>query len=168
VSLLALVEEEIEALEDRAVIVQKEGERQTAFRNAFASADSNFLQKIESAQFLKEEQKLLASLGSFGPILKRIDYLSTGKNQALFEELCRRKKGSWLEIERRLTRPVKVDIDDLAQFLTMIEGVSINEKSVPEGRPQMQITNFSLTRSSLSESREVYQLQMSLLTREFE
>lgn len=64
-----------------------------------------------------------------------------------------------------LSKPVEVDLADVAQLLVFIEGANSSKTSPPDGRPLLTITEFRLEESRQPEGR--WLLDMHLLEREW-
>ncbi|MCI5051674.1 MAG: hypothetical protein MRY21_00890 [Simkaniaceae bacterium] len=163
---LEFLSEELVSLETLASKMVSENERRAYFREKFGSADPNYLtHQVESLTPLKAEVDLLTRIGKmpsfqgFEPITKRLQFLTLGKNQPLFEEIDRRKSEGFVEVESRFIHPVTVDLNDLSAFLTRVEGSH-------RYRPQMFFKKFEIKRDTIAKDRESYQLNMEVLTRE--
>jgi len=125
---------------------------------------------LESMQFLSPETEALQlvmnspAFESCDDIKRRIDLLTQGNNRFIFGEGNRKTGDQVEELELSQKRPVELNIHDLKQVLTVVEGVSIGEFEPPKGRPQVIMKQFHLKKKRLTE-RETYQLEMQLIKR---
>ena len=71
------------------------------------------------------------------------------------------------EVTETLVHPIEVNLDDLTNLLAKIEGKEIGPYTPGPGRPQLLILDFKIEKKSITDKKEVYQLNLKLLKREF-
>jgi hypothetical protein len=133
----------------------------------YKGADTTYLEiQLESLLFLKKErealERLINSPTFTGNESAENRYaLLTSKANSLAWVQGRAQEGEGIEqIELSLTHPVEVDIQDVKEILSRIEG---NRK----GKPQLIITDFKLQKKQQSTGSEVFELNLKILKREF-
>lgn len=123
---------------------------------------------LESMRFLQPEMEALKLVMHTPPFETCTEmkqrFLTLEKNTLMFSEGTRKASGKLEEVELTQKRPVELNIHDLKNLLSKIEGIEIDDEKVPEGRPQMIIKDFVLNKKKLAE-RETYQLEMQLIKR---
>jgi len=144
-----------------------------SFQKTYASADPSFLKThLESLVFLKKEVSLLnkvraqPSFSRFKPIIKRVNFLTKGENSLNFTQESKSERDQIKEEVLKLKHPVSVDIQDVKKILTAIEGVWIPPNLRIPYSPWFCFKTFSLTKQHLTESREAYQLEMEVISRQ--
>lgn len=128
---------------------------------------------IESLSFLQQEEKELSdflhhpALFDKGPIQERIAFIQGDENRISFTEEAIRQSPQIKETEEKQRHPVQMDESDLKKILSIIEDVSIESHIPAPGSPQMIITDLSLKKSTKLLNREILEVEMKILKREF-
>ena len=169
---LRIIEEEF----DSAALGGKSALAKRAKRERFLKRYSEFEpyfinQSLETLPFLQDELSELYQLKEHpatvhkDQILRRIAFLEGTANKLGFAEENIQTSPHLKESEERLLHPVEVNEKDLNHLLSLIEGISIGEFSPDLRSPQLLIQDFSL---SNNEKRNTYELNLSLIKREFQ
>lgn len=146
---------------------EKKQETNTVVRALYSKADPHFLdQKIGTLPLLVQEKKALEKLmkecaypgGASNEA--RYRFLAGEENRLHFQPGATQTKEKIEETLMTLAHPVEIDAADMKKILQMIE-----EKQV--GQPELLITDFKLNKKLTPNKREVYELQMQLIKREF-
>lgn len=145
-----------------------------AVRNHFRDADHFYIDKnLETLTFLDPEVESLKKVVS-NPnfpedenIKKRLETLSGPANGLVFTEGVVQSSPFFQEVVETMVHPVEVNISDLQEILTRVEGIPIGSYTPPPNRPQLIILDFKLDKKIVSEKNEVFLLNMKLLKREF-
>lgn len=171
--IIAVLMSDVEELSEKSTQVAKENEYKARFKQHFFGADSQFLNKqLEPLSFLKGEVEFLKTIANmpglarFGPIKKRIDHLTSRNNQIILEEVGRKNKFGFLEVEYKMHHPIDVDEDDIEKILSVLEDVEIKNNINSIKRPQIFIKEFSIKRNINPNLNETFILDMKLLQRE--
>ncbi len=149
----------------RAKIVQKD---QTQFWKRHGEADHYYLDnEVESMRLLNSEVLALQSMmdhpafNRCAALEKRLGFLTREENQLIFAEIGREKGKVIEETSHKLLKAVEMNLEDLKQLLSKIEGLSV------EGPiPQLIIRKFQLKRHLLSSGGENYLICLELIKRE--
>ncbi|MBI5274526.1 MAG: hypothetical protein HY860_05685 [Chlamydiales bacterium] len=172
--IIAVLLSDVEELLSKSVQVAEENEYKTGYKELFFDADPHFLhQQLESLSFLKGEVEFLKTIvnmpgfSRFGPIKKRMEYLTSRNNQILLEEVSRKSKFGFLEMEYKMHHPIDVDEEDIEKILSTLEDVEIKNNQAPMQRPQLFIKEFSITRNINPNRNETFLLDMKIFQREF-
>jgi hypothetical protein len=126
-------------------------------------------QTLEPLSFMQTELKHLRSLQSHPAcpdrksIERRIAFLEGMDNRLLFAEEAVRTSKRLKETDERLMHPIEINSDDLEHLLCLIEGIPIGPFTPNPQSPQLIIRDIQLDRKN----ENVYQLELSLLKREF-
>jgi hypothetical protein len=147
-------------------------ERKERFLNRYSNANPYFLdEQIESLTFLEEEKQKLTSL-SLHPaipesqeIKNRLTFLD--QNRLLFREGKIESSTQLKETEERQQQPVEIDEADLKKLLSLIEDIPIESHQPVEGTPQILVKEFRLKKQEAPFHREIFEIEMNLLKREF-
>ncbi len=167
--------EELESHIDRLAIqmerVKEIQKDRNAFMNQYGEVDHYFIDHaVESMVLLKPEVdtlKLVYSHPAFQScenVKKRLERLTKGKNRIIFSEGNREVIKGVEEVELSQGHPVEINISDLRNILSSVEGVRIGNEEPPIGRPQFVVRRFNLNKKKLDE-RETYLLEMQLIKR---
>ncbi|MBN9377249.1 MAG: hypothetical protein BGO14_09150 [Chlamydiales bacterium 38-26] len=167
------LETHIQLVQEKALIREKKQAVNMAVIDHYKEADHFYIDKyLETLTFLEPEieslQKLVNNKNfSFDDsIKKRLDYL-INENDLSFSEGVVQSYPSFQETTETLVHPVEVNVDDIQEILTRIEGHSIGPYAPPANPPQLLILDFKIDRKSLSEKNEIYNLNLKLLKREY-
>lgn len=142
--------------------------------NHFRDADHFYIDKnLETLTFLEPEVESLKKVIS-NPnfpedenIKKRLETLTGSANTLIFTEGVVQSTPIMQEVVETMVHPVEVNVSDLQEILSRIEGVPIGSYHPPSNRPQLVIIDFKLDKKIVSEKNEVFLLNMKLLKREF-
>ena len=140
------------------------------FLQRYAQCDPAFLtQRLETLSLLSmQRQELLMRMnhpacGARAALREQLDQCERSSNRLVFIEDANRSSKRTKEMEIHLLHPVEIDLNDLEQILTALEGIPVGSFQPILIAPQCLITNFSLTKRE----HERYQLELSMLKREF-
>lgn len=97
---------------------------------------------------------------------KRLNSLKEGKNRLLFSEEKIRSKDKMREVFEKQQHPVEINDEDLKQLLCVIEGVTIWPYGPKEGKPQLIIQDFQLSKKRTHAQDHVFVVNMNLIKRE--
>ncbi len=143
---LALLEERISSLQQKALLWERQKNLSATFFENLKQADHFYIDKhLETLSFLNKEQP---------------------HNRLLFAEENIRRGPHFQEVSERQQKPVELNEADLKKVLCLIEGISIPPYQPEEGRPDLIIQDFDLSKKMISAEENVYQLSMQLLKRE--
>jgi hypothetical protein len=140
------------------------------FLHRFASSEPYFIdQSLESLSFLQKEKSELQLIRNHPAcsnrqaVDQRIAFLESAENSLAFAEENIRTSKRIKETDERQLHPIELDVDDLEHLLSLIEDMPIGAYAPNSHSPQLLIQDFLLTKKD----RTVYQLNLSLLKREF-
>lgn len=133
-------------------------------------SDPQYLDKyVESLCFLQPEQKKLQALSLENRLdsisSQRLHWISQENHLAFFEEKIR-KHSLFCEIEERQQNTIQANEEDLKKLLCFIEQVHIWPYGPKPGIPFLFITDFSLTKKSITPQQKVFCIDMKLVKRE--
>lgn len=144
-------------------------------RENYREADRFYIDKnIETITLLEPEIKSLQEIvnnknfAGDERVKRRLDFLTGPDNKILMVEGNIQTYPLFQEVISTLSRPVEINVDDLKQLLSLMEGVDIPPYTPAADRPQLIVLDFKLTRKEGEEGNEVYQLNMKLLKREYQ
>ncbi len=168
------LKDQLAFIEQRALNQSSKQAQNIQVREHFRDADHYYLDKyIESLTFLEPEieslNKMVTSKNFAGDdaIKKRLDFLTGTENRPIFHETKVESYAFFQETERTLQKPIQINSEDLKKLLSRIEGMKIGSYEPAPGRPQMIILDFRLDKQASLEGNEVFQLNLKLLTREY-
>lgn len=178
---LYLEKQKVSELKEQRTTVMKRAktaferkERKEVFIQEHTNSDPYFLDKeIESFVFLKNEKNRLASwlahpaIANKEKIMKRLSFLGSEENRLSFTEDDIQTSKTCKETMEKQRSPVELDCDDLKQLLSLIEDLPAESVSSTKRRPQLLISNFSLSKKKTILQSEVFEMKMDLLKREF-
>lgn len=167
------LENMISQVEDKAILREKKQATNMAVIDHYRDADHFYIDKyLETLIFLEPEieslQKLVnnKNFAFDDTVKKRLEYLTSGNNLAFTEGVVQAYP-QFQETTETLVHPIEVNIDDLQEILSRIEGINLGAYSSPPNPPQLIILNFKIDRKNISEKNEVYNLNLKLLKREY-
>lgn len=168
---LSQLEEEMERIHARTVMVQESQRKESALLAALKTPDLHYLDKnVENLTFLLPEIKKLEAILAENPdddqLIKRLQFLKEGNNRLVFSEEQIRTNAVFREIEEKQQRPVEMNEEDLKKLLCLIEGITIWPYGPKEGRPQLIINDFKLSKKEISSQEKVFVVSMQLIKRE--
>lgn len=147
-----------------------------AFKERFfemhKNSDPYFIDKeIESLSLLEEEKKRLQhwlshpAISNADVLAKRLRFIESGENSLSFAEEDSRIAKMYKEVIEKQRHSVEIDAHDLKRVLSVIEETS--PASLKANRPQLIITEFSLSKKTTNLQNEIFELKMDLIKREF-
>lgn len=145
-----------------------------AVKKQFLEADHFYIDKnLETLTLLKPEIELLQQLtkgrhlAENEAINKRIEFLTGKSNKLAFSEGVVQSYPYFKETTETLIHPVEININDLHEILSLIEGVKIEPFEPLPDRPQLIILDFKLDKKNVSPNNQVFSLNLKLLKREY-
>ena len=160
----------ISQVQETAFVKEKKQAINNAVRNHFRDADHFYIDKyLETLQFLEPEIESLQKVASNKNyaedenIKKRLELLTGSGNNMVFSEGVVQSNPLFQETTETLVHPVEVNLSDLKNILSKVEGVDIGTFKPGPNRPQLIIIDFKLEKKSVTEKNEVYVLNMKLL-----
>jgi hypothetical protein len=168
---LEQLEDEMERIHAKIVILQESKQKESSLLSSLKNSDSHYLDKyVETLTFLLPEIKKLETIQLENPeeeqIAKRLQMLKDGGNHLRFSEEQIRANETFRETEEKQQQPVELNEEDLKKLLCLIEGVTIWPYGPKEGRPQLIIKDFKLTKKELSSHEKVFIVSIQLIKRE--
>jgi hypothetical protein len=163
---------EMQRVQAKTLLVQENERRENSLLASLKHPDPHYLDKnIETLTFLLPELKKLerihAENGEEERSQSRLCFLKDGDNRLLFSEEQIRTQDHFREIEERQQRPVEMNEEDLKKLLCLVEGITIWPYGPKEGRPQLIITDFSLTKKETPSQEKLFTVSMQILKREY-
>lgn len=163
----------IQDVEEKAILQEKRQSNNRAVIDHYREADHFYIDKnLESLIFLEPEIESLQKLvnnKNFAfdeAVKKRLDFL-TSENHLVFTEGVVQSTPHFQETTETLVHPVEVNVDDIQEILSQVEGIEVGSHQPSSQAPQMIVLDFKIDRKSISEKNEVYNLNLKLLKREF-
>lgn len=157
-----------------AIVREKKQSTNMALRNHNKDADHFYIDKhLETLTFLEPEIDHLHKLHNNSnvaedeTIKKRLDFLTGPGNSMIFTEGVVQSHALFQETTETLAHPVEVNISNIQQILSYVEGVEIGPFSPPPHYPQLIILDFKIDKKNINDKNEVFLLNMKLLKREF-
>jgi hypothetical protein len=165
------LEQEMERIHSRSVLSQEILRKESSLLNSLKNPDHHYLDKhIETLTFLLPEVKKLEAISVENPhdeqIIKRLQFLKEGGNALVFSEEQIRNNDIFREIEEKQQHPIEINEEDLKKLLCLIEGITIWPYGPKEGRPQLIIKDFKLSKKEISPQEKVFIISMQLIKRE--
>ena len=160
--------ENIHARKQQSEAVQK---RERSALSSLAQSDPFYIDKyLETLTFLEPEIKKIEALFSDTAIdetlQKRLHFLKEGSNRFLFAEDKIRSGDKLREVYEKQQQPVEIDEEDLKKLLALIEGVTIWPYGPKEGRPQLIIQDFLLSKKRHQAQDHIFVVNMNIIKRE--
>ncbi len=165
------LEGEIERLHVKSIQYEDIQRKESSLLASLKNPDPHYLGKqLETLTFLLSEIKKLETNKAENPddehIAKRLQFLKEGGNRLQFAEEQIRSHELFRETEEKQQHTIEVNEEDLKKLLCLIEGITIWPYGPKEGRPQLIITDFKLTKKQLPNQEKVFVVSMQLLKRE--
>ncbi len=165
------LDEKMETVYTRKKQSEQVERRQHSVISSVSQSDLLYIDKhLESLIFLESDIKKMENLcaETHGDEMtqKRLHFLKDGSNQLLFAEEKIRSKDKVREIFERQKHPVETSEEDLKKLLCLIEGVTIWPYGPKEGRPQLIVQDFQLSKKRYSPKDHVFILNMNIIKRE--
>lgn len=168
---LEKLEEEIERIHLKTVHIEESKRRENSVAASLKNSDPHYLDKyIETLTFLFPEIKKLETILADNPeneqLIKRLHDLQEGSNRLRFAEEQIRTHELFREIEEKQQQPIELNEEDLKKLLCLLEGITIWPYGPKEGRPQLIIKDFHLSRKECPTQEKVFVLSLQLIKRE--
>lgn len=171
---LDTLESNLKDTEQLATAREKKQAINMALRNNKKDADHFYIDKhLETLTFLEPEIDHLHKIvnnpnfAEDEAVKKRLDHLTGTGNNMIFTEGVVQSHPFFQETTESLVHPVEVNIKNIQQILSHVEGVEIASFSPPSHYPQLLILDFKLDKKNLNDKNDVFILNMKLLKREF-
>lgn len=171
---LEMMKEKVQHLKE---MTAEHGKRQSiniSVMNAFREADHFYIDKhLETLVFLDPEMEALQKIVNHKnfpgdpAIKKRLEHLSGSQNSLNFTEGVVQSFPFYQETMETLTHPVELNVTDLKNLLSKIEGVEIGDFKPLANRPQLLVMDFKIDRKRHADNNETFVLDMKLLKREY-
>jgi len=143
-----------------------------AFEKQYKNVDPNYLDNVMgNISFLQPEIEALnviythPAFRSCNNVKDRLKFLTENENKLVFVEKNHASSSLLKESYLKQRFPVEVDMEDVKNLLSVIEGTSIGCDQPPALRPQLTIQSFDFQRKSLPE-KEAFFLEINLIKRE--
>ncbi len=167
---LIALDEQLENIHARKNQVEAVQKREHSALSSLAQSDPFYIDKhLETLIFLEPEIKKIESLFADTQvdetIQKRLHFLKNTNRFLLAEDKIRSKE-KLREVFEKQQQPVEIDEEDLKKLLALIEGVTIWPYGPKEGRPQIIIQDFSLSKKQHRAQDHVFVVNMNLIKRE--
>lgn len=145
----------------------------------YKESDHFYIDKhLETLSFLDPEietlQKIVNNKYFAGDenIKKRLEFLTGPGNALRFSEESVQtyppgKKPVFQETTASLVQKVELNLTDLKELLSLIEGEPIGPFKPGPNRPQFIILDFKLEKKEVTKNNDIFQLNMKLLKREY-
>lgn len=168
---LAQLEEEFQRVQKKSSHLRLVQQNEKSLHAALKDPDPHYLDKyVETLTFLLPEIKKLEALQTENlgdeQLLQRLHFLKEGQNRLVFTEEKIRSNNIFQEVEEKQQSAIELNEEDLKKMLCLIEGVTIWPYGPKEGRPQLIIKDFKLTKKEISSQEKVYVATMQLIKRE--
>jgi len=170
---VAALHDDIQAAIERAIIKEKRQANNKAVIDHYKNADRFYIDKhIESIELLKPEIEALEKISRQNNFIEneavtnRLRELKNN-NKMVFAEGVVQTNPGFTETPETLVKPVEVDLSDLQNILSKIEGIDIGPYAPGPNPPQLLISEFKLEKKTAGEENEVFSLNLRLLKREF-
>lgn len=168
---LSDIEEEMERIHLKASHALEIQRRESSLMASLQHPDPHYLEKnMESLTFLLPELKKIESLPLDNSEDEysgtRVQFLKGGGNRLIFSEEQTRTSETFRETEEKQQHPVEMNEEDLKKLLCLIEGITIWPYGPKEGRPQLIIKDFILTKKEIAPQEKVFVISTQLIKRE--
>jgi hypothetical protein len=165
------IEGEMERIHAKTLHTEEIQRKESSLLASLKNPDPHYLDKnVETLTFLLPEVKKLETIQLENPeeesIGKRLQFLKEGGNRLTFAEEQIRSNELFRELEEKQQHPVEMNEEDLKKLLCLIEGVTIWPYGPKEGRPQLIIKDFRLSKKELPSQEKVFVVSIQLIKRE--
>jgi hypothetical protein len=167
------IQNSIDYTKDKALIRDKKQSINIAVIDHYKAADHFYIDKyLETLTFLEPEIESLEKIVNNknyafdDSAKKRLEFLNNSNNLVLTEGVVQTYP-LFQETTETLTHPVEVNVENIQELLSRIEGISIGTFTPPLNPPQLIVLDFKINKKSHTEKNETYSLNMKLLKREF-
>lgn len=147
-------------------------QKKERFLKRYSITDPYFINKIESLSFLQTEQEELKKLirhpavSNKKTFKERLSFLLSEENRLAFAEENILSSSKIKETEEKQRHPVQMDDTDLQQLLSLIEDVPYSAHP-SSASPQLILRNFHLKKRETPLCKQVFEIEMDLLKREW-
>jgi hypothetical protein len=168
---LEQLEEEMQRIHTKMIMQQENQKKESYLLAALKNPDPHYLDKhVESLTFLLPEIKKLETVqlenADDDQIGKRLQWIKEGGNRLRFSEEHIQNNALFRETEEQQQLPIELNEEDLKKLLCLIEGITIWPYGPKEGRPQLILKEFKLTKKELAPHEKVFVVSMQLIKRE--
>ena len=150
---LSSIEQKLDYLQRFATEKTKKQTVNTLVKKKYNDTDDNYIDKhLETLVFLKNEiaalEKNIANdaFTNKTSAQKRLSFLLGTENKLLFSESSILSYNNIQETVETLKHHVEVDSENITTILSAIEGLSLDNTPIPPNKPQLIITDFSITK----------------------
>lgn len=168
------LENNLQHVQQLAYVRKRKQALNMTVREYYRESDHFYIDKhLETLTFLDPEvetlQKLVNNKYFAGDenVKRRLEFLTGPANSLLFSEGNVQVYPFFQETTATLVHPVEVNLTDLKEILSLIEGQPIGPFKAGPNRPQLIILDFKLDKKVVSDSNEIFVLNMKMLKREF-
>lgn len=164
---------EVRATYEAALIREKKQANNRAVLDHYQNSDRFYIDKyIESITLLKQETEALEKIARQNNFIENeavTNRLNTLKNEnrLVFAEGVVQTFPNFTETPESLVRPVEVDLGDLQNILSKVEGIDIGPYEPGPNPPQLIVTDFKIEKKTTGDENEVFSLNLKLVKREF-
>jgi len=168
---LGQLEEEMQRIHTKVIMQQENQKKESSLLAALKNPDPHYLDKhVESLTFLLPEIKKLEAVqlesADDDQVIKRLQWLKEGGNRLRFSEEQIRNNALFRETEEQQQQSIELNEEDLKKLLCLVEGITIWPYGPKEGRPQLIMKEFKLTKKELASHEKVFVVSMQLIKRE--
>lgn len=168
---LKTLDEEVERVHVKTVLHEESKRKESALFASLKNPDPHYLDKhVETLTFLLPEVKKFEAILTETPgdeqISRRLQFLKDGGNRLAFSEEQIRNHEMFRETEEKQQHSIEMNEEDLKKLLCLIEGITIWPYGPKEGRPQLIVTDFKMTKKELANQEKVFVVSMDILKRE--
>ena len=151
--------------------MQESEKKESTILASLKNPDAHYLGKyVETLTFQLSEIKKFETIQAENPddelISRRLVFLKEGGNRLLFSEEHIRTNELFRETEEKQQHLIELNEEDLKKLLCLIEGITIWPYGPKEGRPQLVIKDFKLSKKEVSSQEKVFVVSMQLIKRE--
>lgn len=167
------VEEEFDRIAQKGSLSEATKKNEESLFASLKKPDPHYIDKhIESLTFLLPEIRKLELMVEENPenigASKRLFFLKGGGNRLLFKEEGIRSGSGLREMEEIQQSPVEMNEEDLKKLLCLIEGITIWPYGPKEGKPQLIVKDFKLSKKQTIAQQHVFLVSLQLIKRECE
>lgn len=167
------LEKEFDRITQKASLSLALKKNEESLLTSLKRPDPYYIDKhIESLTFLLPEIRKLESILEENPentvALKRLAFLRGDENRLLFKEEGIRSHSGLREMEEIQQSPVEMNEEDLKKLLCLIEGITIWPYGPKEGRPQLIVKDFRLSKKESVSQQNAFLVSLQLIKREYE
>lgn len=165
----------LQSLEEHALRVQRKQSTNMTTRNYYRDANRFYIDTtLETLQFLQPEIDSLTKIVQDPNFIeeettrRRLNFLTSKQNRLAFAESNVQTTPYFQEVTETLLFPVEMNLSDLLNVLSLIEGREIDSFKPAPGRPQLIILDFKLEKKAIRDNNEVLVVNLKLLKRDYQ